>query len=367
MRGRPGKLAAAALFAVTTAAAATAATAALPGRVHAQESNRSIASALQAYQNLEYENAAALFRRALSLEPPSPDTVPTDLRPKALTYLAASDYYRGRKDSASVVFRRLILQDPRYRPDPLIFPPEVTSAFESVRRATKVVLVVPPADTSLRLGRDQYPIHLYSSSFHEVVVGLERPDGRFIKGIYAGPIGDSLLVTWDGLDSANAPPGDGNLVLTVTSRPTPGGEIVRVVRIMLDVRATHADTLPWPPLPDTALLPERAPPGPALRSMAGGLLGAVAVLALPSLVASGSHPTGARYAVVGALTLAGVAGFVSRRPGVPLPDNVVKNTVRRAQYQRQIDQAKQDNARRRTGVLERIKAAAPVVISREGQ
>src|SRR4029077_8629412 len=291
-------------------------------------------------------------------EAPSPDTLPTALRPKALTYLAASDFYRGRKDSAAVVFRRLIQQDPRYRPDPLIFPPEVTQAFETARRATKIVAVFPPADTSLRLGRDQYPIRLYSSSFHEVVVGLERPDGRFLRGIYAGPIGDSLVVSWDGLDSANVPPPDGPVVLTVTSRPTPGGEVVRVVRVMLDVHSAHADTLPWPAVPDTLLLPEKAPAGPALRSLTGGLLGAVAVLVLPSVTASGSHPTGARYAVVGALTVAGIVGFVSRRPGVPLPDNVIKNTVRRAAFQRQIEAAKQDNARRRTGVLERIRAGA---------
>lgn len=342
-------------------------TAALPPRAAAQEQNRSLTGALQAYQNLEYESAAALFRRALAVEAPSPDTLPTALRPKALTYLAASDFYRGRKDSAAVVFRRLIQQDPRYRPDPLIFPPEVTQAFESARRGTKVVAVFPPADTSLRLGRDQYPVRLYASSFHEVVVGLERPDGRFLRGIYAGPIGDSLVVNWDGLDSANVPPGDGPLVLTVTSRPTPGGEVVRVVRIMLDVHATHADTLPWPPMPDTLLLPEKAPAGPALRSLSGGLLGAVAVLTLPSIVASGSHPTGARYAVVGALSLAGIIGFVSNRPGVPLPENVIKNTERKAAFQRQIEAAKQDNARRRTGVLERIRAGTPLVISREGQ
>ncbi len=330
----------------------------------AQEQNRTLNSALQAYQNLEYETAAALLRRALAVEAPSADTLPTALRPKALTYLAASDYYRGRKDSAAVVFRRLIVQDPRYRPDPLIFPPEVTAAFETARRAMKVVEVITPSDTSIRLGRDQYPIRLYASSFHEVVVGLERPDGRFIKGIYAGPIGDSLAVSWDGFDSTSTP-ADGNLVLTVTSRPTPGGEVVRVVRIMLDTRTTHADTLPWPTPSDTLLLPERAPSGPALRSLSGGLLGAAAVLLLPSAVGSGTHPAGARYAVVGALSLAGIVGFVTQRPGVPLPDNVAKNVARRAAFQRQIDLARQDNARRRTGVLERIRAGVPLVISRE--
>jgi hypothetical protein len=154
-------------------------------------------------------------------------------------------------------------------------------------------------------------------------------------------------------------------VLTVTSRPTPGGEVVRVVRVMLEVRATHADTLAWPMPPDTLLLPEKAPVGPALRSLSGGILGAAAVLLLPSVVGSGTHATGTRYAVVGALSVAGIVGFVSHRPGVPLPDNVAKNVARRAAFQRQVEQFKQDNGRRRTGVLERIRAGTPLVISRD--
>jgi len=347
--------------------AALAVTVATPRPAAAQDATHAVASAVEAYQNLDYETAAALLRRVLAVEAPSPDTIPDALRPKALTYLAASDFYRGRRDSADAVFRRLIREDPRFRPDPLIFPPEVTAVFESQRRAIKVVAVEPPADTTLRVGRDQYPIRMYASSFHEVVVALEHTDGRFLRGIYAGPIGDSLTVNWDGLDSAGAPPGDGPLVLTVTSRPTPGGEVVRVVRVPLDIRATHADTLPWPGLPDTALLPERATSGPAMRALGGGLLGAAAVLVLPSVMASGAHASDGRFVVVGALTVSGIAGFLGHRPGTPLPDNVVRNTERRALWQRQIETTKQENARRRTAVLERIRASAPLVISREAQ
>jgi len=347
--------------------AAVAVTVATPRRAPAQEQNRLVASAIEAYQNLDYESAAALLRRALAVEAPSPDTVPAALRTKALTYLAASDFYRGHRDSAEAEFRRLIRQDPRFRPDPLLFPPEVTTVFEGQRRVTKVVAVEPPQDTTLRVGREQYPIRLIASSFHEVVVALERTDGRFLRGLYAGPIGDSLLVNWDGLDSAGAPPGDGPLTLTVTSRPTPGGEVVRVVRVPIDVRATHADTLPWPGLPDTALLPEHATTGPALRSLSGGVLGALAVVVLPSVLASGTHGSDGRFVVAGALTVSGIAGYLSRRPGTPLPDNVAHNVARRALWQRQIETTKQDNVRRRTAVLERIRAGTPLVISREAQ
>lgn len=301
----------------------------------------------------------------LAVQPPSPDTVPAALRIKAMTYLAASDFYRGHRDSADVAFRRLVRADPRYRPDPIIFPPEVTAVFEAARRSTKAVVVESPADTTLRLGHDNYDLHLYASSFHEIVVALEREDGRFLRGLYAGPIGDSLALQWDGLDSTGAPAGDGRFVLTVTSRPTAGGEVLRVLRLPLDVRATHPDTLPWPALPDTALLPERALPGPAIRSVGGGLLGGLAAIVLPSVLASGSHASGGRFLVAGALSVTGIVGYFTHRPGTPLPENAVHNRDRRAAYARQIEAAKLDNTRRRLAVIERVRAGTPLTISRE--
>jgi hypothetical protein len=333
----------------------------------AQHPEQAVASAVQAYQNLDYEAAATLLRRALAIQPPDPDTIPAALRIKALTYLAASDFYRGHRDSADVAFRRLVRADPRYRPDPIIFPPEVTAVFETARRATKAVVVEAPADTTLRLGHDNYDMRLYASSFHEIVVALEREDGRFLKGIYVGPIGDSLDLRWNGLDSTNAPAGDGRFVLTVTSRPTAGGEVVRVLRFPLEVRATHPDTLAWPALPDTAILPEHALPGPAYRSVGGGLLGGLAAIVLPSVLASGSHPSGGRYLVAGALSVTGIIGYFTHRPGTPLPENATHNRDRRAAYARQIDAAKLDNARRRAAVLERIRSGTPLAISREAQ
>jgi len=338
--------------------------AARPAPARAQRSAELVDRGVRAYQNLDYDNASTLIRRALAS--PTPDTLPPGERTRALTYLAASDFFRGRQDSAAAVFRRLVLTAPRARPDPLIFPPEVTTIFEAARRTTKVVAPALPADTTVQLGDARYPIPLYASSFHEVVVALEREDGRFVRGLYAGPIGDSLVVRWDGLDSAGVPIAGGRYLLSVTSRATPGGDVVRVVRVPIEVRATAGrDTLPWPPGPDS-LLPERTPSGPALRTLAIGIASGAAALVLPSAVAQGSHPTGARFAVAGAVSLAGIFGYFAHKPGLPLPRNAVANRGRRAAWQVKADDVRRENAARRRQIRLTVRAGAPVVIDREG-
>ena len=103
--------------------------------------------AIRAYQDLEFDVAATLLRRALS------STLDDTTRVRALTYLGAADQYRGRRDSAEAVFRRLIVLSPTYRPDTLVFPPEITRLYDYVHSKTPVVAVAvrppppPPADT----------------------------------------------------------------------------------------------------------------------------------------------------------------------------------------------------------------------------
>jgi len=334
----------------------------LPAAVSGQQPGGLVDRGVRAYQTLDFETAAAQFRRALAAS--APDTLTSLERVRALTYLAASDYYRDRRDSAAAVFRRLVLTAPRARPDPLIFPPEVTSVYDAARRATKVVAADLP-DTTIDLNGGHYPIHLTASSFHEIVVTLEQEDGRFLRGLYAGPIGDTLLVRWDGTDSAGVPLATGQYVLAVTSRPTPGGEILRVLRTPLTVRAGGGrDTLPWPASPPAAL-PERAKSGPALRALMAGLVSGTAALALPSVVAKDARPTGARFAVAGAVSLAGVFGYFAHKPGRPLPENVTANRDRQAAWQVVVDSVRRENGARRRDVRLTIRSGAPVTIDRE--
>lgn len=96
--------------------------------------------AIGAYRDLEFDAAAMLLRRALS------SALDDSTRVQALTYLGAAEHYRGRPDSAEAVFRRLVVLAPSYRPDTLVFPPEITRLYIDVHNRTRVVAVVP-ADT----------------------------------------------------------------------------------------------------------------------------------------------------------------------------------------------------------------------------
>jgi hypothetical protein len=93
-----------------------------------------------------------------------------------------------------------------------------------------------------------------------------------------------------------------------------------------------------------------------------GLVAAAAVIALPSLVARGSGGSGDRFAVVGALGVAGLLGFQNQRRPQPIPANIAANQVLRLGWQRQVDSVRTENAaRRQTGRLV-IRAGATRVL-----
>ena len=90
-----------------------------------------MAGAIRAYQDLDFDAAARLLRRVLT--PPLATELSDAERARALSYLGATEHYRGRPDSAIAVFRRLAVLAPRDQPDTLIFPPEVTRLYAAVR------------------------------------------------------------------------------------------------------------------------------------------------------------------------------------------------------------------------------------------
>ena len=110
---------------------------ALPTTLPAQSGSAraQLSRAIAAYQSLEFEVAATLLRRALADGSDLSDAQ----RREALAYLGAAEHYRARPDSAEEVFRRLVLLAPQYRPDTLVFPPEVTSVYDEVRRGTTAI------------------------------------------------------------------------------------------------------------------------------------------------------------------------------------------------------------------------------------
>ena len=130
-----------ALLALTLLVAATA-------RLPAQSASDLLQQGIRAYQKLEYDAAVALLRESLSRREPA--ALPDSQRARALAYLAATQLFQQQRDSAAAAFRTLVRLDPRYRPDELIFPPQVTNLYEEVRRSTKVLSVQVPPVPALR-------------------------------------------------------------------------------------------------------------------------------------------------------------------------------------------------------------------------
>lgn len=111
------------------------AVAAVPAQLPAQSA---MTRAIAAYQSLDFDLAATLLRRILVGD------FADSTRIQALTYLGAAEHYRGQPDSARAVFRRLVQLAPGYRPDTLVFPPEITRLYNDVSGST-LVAAVPPA------------------------------------------------------------------------------------------------------------------------------------------------------------------------------------------------------------------------------
>lgn len=315
------------------------------------------ADGIRAYQNLEFDQAAALLRRAFS----RPNSAALSERTQALLYLGAADLFRGRRDSAVAVFRRLVQLDPRYRPDRLVFPPEVTSVFDNVRVDSRAVVLVAPPDTEIATGSGAFTFWVVASAFQTVEVTLRYQDGAPFRALYAGPMGDSLRVQWDGLDAAGQMPPVSRILLRVASR-APTGELAGIVQLPLDLRVVHLDTLPWPKPPaDSQFLPERSGRRPALRSLLGGVLLAGTVAALPSVVGS-DHPNGSRMVVAGAVGFAGALGYVLHRPGRPLGANIAANETMRTRWQQSVTAVKAENVQRREDIHLAVHAGEPTTI-----
>ena len=336
------------------------ATATSPATLTSQSASDLVEQGIRAYNELEYDAAAASLRRALRTAPGG--NFANEDYARALIYLAATQFYQGAPDSTEALYQQLVLFDTRQKPDPLVFEPGLTDIFEAVRRAVKAITVVVPDRTEIQSGGGQLPIIIYASSFIGTVVEVFDADSSLVRLIYDGPVSDSLVVRWDGLDSAGVRPVDGNFMLAATSR-RPGGVSLRSTRFPLSLLTIETDTLLHPlPLADSLFLPEQAGTGRGIGTLAGGILMGGAVFLLPSALASDADLAGARYAVGGAMSIAGIVGFVTRRPGRILIDNVAANQAMRNDWNERVDSVVEENANRVAGIRLVVEAGPPRIV-----
>ncbi len=346
---------AAAALALAAALAAGAA-----ARVRAQTPAQRRGAGVMAYGNLDYDSAAALLRAALGSAgtPPLSDSE----RVRGLVYLGATELFRDHRDSASAAFGRLLVLDPRYRPDQLIFPPEVSSLFQEVRLSTRAVTAAAPPLTRILSAGDRFVVWLYAASYHPVDVTVLRANGVPLRNLYTGGAGDSLQVLWDGRSENGAPAETGAYRLEVDSRGA-DGRVVRSVEVPLDVTLMRGDTLPFPPPPDDSLLlPEHTVAGNGARALATGLAGAALALVLPSVISSGSAGMAERFGVAGALGVAGLVGYQLQRRPQPIADNIAANQAVRRAWQQRADSVRAVNEGRLRAARLEIRAGAPRVV-----
>jgi hypothetical protein len=316
--------------------------------VRAQSPGGALADGLRAYRDLKFDAAAQLLSREAARL--AETTGPAKDRVTALVYLGAADLFRGRRDSAAAVFRRLVLLDPRYRPDQLVFPPEVTSLFDDVRQTTKAVAIVAPVDTAIVPGVETFGVWLVATSSQMVEVTLRYEDGGPFRPLYYGPIADSLSVRWDGLDAAKQTPAVERILLRVVSRDL-SGRVAGTLQLPLGLRLASPDTVPWPhPPPDSLFLPERAGSRRAVRALIGGAFLSAAVVSLPVVIGGSETSARPRLAVAGTLGLAGLFGYLLHRPGRPLEANVRANEAVRQAWGQRVAALRAENARRASDV-----------------
>ncbi|MGH7559665.1 MAG: hypothetical protein ACRENB_01465 [Gemmatimonadales bacterium] len=336
------------------------------GRLSGQTGSDLIAQGLAAYRALDYDAAVTLLRRGLGA---NGTTLSDSVRSDAYAYLGASELLRGRRDPADAAFRQALATEPRFRPDSLIFPPQVTDVFDEVRRQTAYVRIRAPKDTTITYGVDQYVVRLYASARHEGTVDIGPEAGRAARRLFAGPIPDSLDVRWEGTDGSGRAPLTGALALFVTSRPAGGGP-PRVVRLPITVRSLRRDTLPVPERPAATPVvqqPARKPSNRAVGTLAAGVLAGLAAVMLPEVVAADGAGGSARYYVGGGLALAGLVGFAAQQGGSSRQPAAVSNDqAARDAWLRRADSVRSENVRIRRDVRLRITSGAVAGGARTG-
>lgn len=317
-----------------------------------------LARALASYRDLDYDAAAGALRAAIAA------TGVTALeeadRQRALMYLGATETFRGRRDAAVDAFRTLLAIDVRYRPDELVFPPEVSTLFQEARVGLRLVSVRVPDATEIRTTADRFPVRIYAASLHDVRVSIIDAAGGPVRVLHDGAVGDSLELLWNGRDGLGRLREAGSYRLRVTSR-SPAGREEREVVVPLAITRSVTDTLPSPAPLDPAILRAETVPGTGgTRYLVTGLTAAVIAAALPSVAGEGSAGGPLRFGVALAIGGAGVYGFTRGKLPRPVAENIEFNRRQRAAWQQEADRIARENEARRSAARLRIEAGRPV-------
>lgn len=353
------------------AAAVTVTLLLLPVLAPAQSASAMLDQGVRAYSVREYDGAVWLLRRALAAD--GADALSNAGTARALLYLTATEVARNQRDSALAAARRLILLDPRYRPDEG-FPQSVLAIYQEARRTAPSVSIRASGDTAIRPGAESFIVRLGSSTSPEVTANLLNAEGRVVRVLFSGTLRDTVAVRWNGLDGSGNVPDAGRYMIVVTPRDrnnrSGGGSASAganwTLRLPLELARPSVDTTPLPDAPpDSLFRPERGNSNAAVRALLPGIVAAAAIVVLPKIVATDDQASGARMLVGGAMTVAGVAAFFSHHPGQRIPANEAFNRNLRENYQRNAAEISRRNADKLRQSRMIIRPGAPTLLTSE--
>lgn len=319
-----------------------------------------LARPMAAYNDLDFDASAAGFRSVLALEGTA-RLAPADRR-RALMYLGASEVFRSRRDAAVEAFRQIIIEDPRYRPDQLVFPPEVSTAFTAARAGIRATAVSLPQEMRIESAEDRLPVQVYLVSPHNIRVAITDGFGGAVRVLHDGDARDSLDLMWNGRDGLGRLREPGQYLLRVTSR-NPEGRDEREVEVPLVIERVGRDTLPIPePLPASSFRPEAAAASSGTRFVVTGLTAAGLVAALPAVVGADTDGLSLRFGVAAGLGIAGILGMQRASAPRPIPENVEWNRRQRDAWALDVARIRAENETRRTIIGLRIQSGTPRVM-----
>ena len=233
-----------------------------------------------------------------------------------------------------------------------MFPPQITGAFEAIRRGPPYVTIRPPAETTIVPESDEYRVWLYVSTPGAVTVDLVGEG--VARRLYAGSPADSISFAWNGLDSAGRRPPDGRFALKVATRTDPAGHVA----VPLRITSRRVDTLTWPTNPD--LVSPTGRDARRLQAFAAGMLSGAAVVVIPTLFSGSGHWTVPRMLVAGALGTAGFLAFAARDRHRLTPEELTRQRENaRTVWRRRRDAAVAENERRRARAPLEIRVIGP--------
>jgi hypothetical protein len=352
-----------------------------PAAARAQSASALMEQGVRAYNVHEFDGGAWLLRRSLSAQGASALSPGDQIR--ALVYLSAIELARGQRDSAVAVAKRLLMLEPRYRPDDEVFPPQVVALYQDARGAAppavasgavpaspretgRLAVIRAISDSAIRPGADYFTMRLSAPTDPEVAAAVISADGRVVRTLYMGTVRDSVDLRWNGLDVSGAAVAPGRYAVSVT----PIGRDRRSgwsLRVPIEVAKSTADTMPLPLAPpDSLFRPERGDYPAAWRALMPGVLASAAIIVIPKVVAGNDKPSGARMVVGGTVALAGVVAFLSHRPGRDLPANSAYNQKLRESWRRNLADVSRRNAENVRQARMIIRAGAPVLSTPDG-